>query len=118
MAGENEATPRAQATELLDYRNSGERSPQAAKMPRVWPAIVVVALLWGIRLYARLVQLTTFEHFMTTFMSLLVVMALFLGWWLISRRTSIKERLLVLFAVVVLCFSAQASADLSMRGMM
>ena len=39
----------------------------------------------------RVTELTTFQHFITTFLSLLVAMAVFLGWWLISRRTSIKE---------------------------
>jgi len=116
MAGENEATPQSQQTKQLEYRNP--RRPTNARTPRVWPAIVIVALLWGIRLYALVVPMTTFSHFMSTFMSLLVAMALFLAWWLISRRTSIKERLLALAAVVALCFAAQATADPLMRGMM
>ncbi|HEX4796849.1 MAG TPA: PQQ-binding-like beta-propeller repeat protein [Humisphaera sp.] len=118
MADENQTIPQAQTTEPLEYRNPGEQRTPAMKPPRIWPAVAIVALLWGMRLYARLVDLTTFHHFITTFLSLLAGMALFLGWWLISRRTSIKERLLVLVAVVLLCFVGQASADVSMRGMM
>ncbi len=76
-------------------------TPVASHRLRVWPAVVIAALMWGVLLVVPRLDVDQFE-FLNDMVKFLLMMGavglgavLFLGWWLFFSRLTWKDRLLV-----------------------
>src|ERR1700730_17567639 len=78
---------------------SQDSSPRT-RPPRVWPAVTLVAIYWLYQFISGRIELTMFEKVGTRVLVSGLVLILFLAWWLISRKVSWSQRLLVLGAAV------------------
>src|SRR5688572_2939842 len=85
--GASQATPAATSTVL--------------RRPRVWPAAIIAALMWGVLLVVPQLDVDQFE-FLNDFVKFMVLMGavglgtlLFFGWWLFFSRLPWKDRLLL-----------------------
>jgi outer membrane protein assembly factor BamB len=87
---------------------SGSRSEL---LPRVWPALVLVAAYWVFRLVLPWLQLPIYAGFFSMVGAAGLLVLLFFAWWLLSLRIRLKERLLALVMVAVGAFLAQALSD-------
>ena len=89
-------------------------------VPRLWPAVALVAFLWVFRFVLGRVELTTFERFMALMAGQGLVLLLFLVWWLSGRRIrmSWSERFAGLFMVIAINVICERLAHPLMHGMM
>ena len=76
-------------------------SPATRPTLRLWPAVVIVALLWAFLLISPRVEIPMFYRFLAQMAVLTVVLLAYLAWWLTRRRVSRGERWLAVGAVVV-----------------
>ena len=76
--------------------------PLVAPRPRVWPAVVIVALQWLVILTPRWLQLEPFVRFMGSCWAPILAGALIAVWWLFFSRLRWGDRLLVLVAFLAL----------------
>ena len=84
---------------------------------RVWPAVVLLLVLWGCRLVPELLEAQSMPIMMTKFMGPLVAAALVGVWWLFFSRALWREKIIVLVGVLAILFGANALADKSVQGM-
>ncbi len=96
--------------------DSPAEAPAIAKKPRVWPAVALVMFYWAFKLVTDRMELTMFEKFGARMIASGAVLLLFLVWWLVSRRVSWTQRLLVLGAAIVAEVAAGLVAHPSIRG--
>src|SRR5262245_37929535 len=75
---------------------------------RLWPGVVIVALMWGAIQGVKLIDPERFEaineltQFMVQFMGPMVAAAFFFAWWVFFSRLGWLDRLLVpIFAILV-----------------
>lgn len=86
------------------------------KMPRVWPAVVLVGSYWIAFLVWREMELTTFVRFISS-MAISAALTLgFLLWWLLSFRRPWSERLGGLAVDILGGIAAQRLYDDSLAG--
>lgn len=110
-------------TEQLDTEaaNSTEETTpdtptSTASSPRLWPAVLLVVLMWGAMIGSKIFFKGTMVEFMGGMMSPMVCGVLLALWWLFASRVSWKERgiglvlILGLFTVAKL-FSDKTVAD-------
>ena len=103
----------------INYSAPGPTSedvPARPRPPRVWPAVVLVAVLWIYQFVSAHIELTMFEKFGSRMMVNGVVLLLFLVWWMTIGRVSWMHRLLVLAAVIAGEFLFGLVAHQSVRG--
>src|SRR5438046_7664084 len=89
-------------------------------VPRLWPAVALVAFLWIFRFVLGRVELTTFERFMALMAGQGLVLLLFLVWWLSTWRVRMSwgERLGGLLMVIAINVICERLAHPLMHGMM
>jgi outer membrane protein assembly factor BamB len=85
--------------------------------PRVWPAVLMVSLLWLDHLLVPRFELTIIQRFFSTFLLQNAIVLAFMLWWLISRRTTWTERLVGMFAAIAINLLTASLAPKSTRGM-
>jgi outer membrane protein assembly factor BamB len=68
-------------------------APTAAS-PRIWPALVLVALYWGVTLVVRSLELLYFVGFLTGMATAAVLTLGFFVWWWTNRRIRLSDRAL------------------------
>ena len=75
--------------------------PAVPRLPRVWPAVIIVALMWATLLIVPRIDadkvefLNDFVKFMMQFLAVGVGALLFLAWWFFFSRVPWKDRLLL-----------------------
>ena len=84
---------------------------------RLWPAVLIVALQWGVSTLAQTFAAGTMLQFMAMFMGPMIGAALFAGWWLFASRLPWKDRWRGLAAAVATGVTARLVADPSIGGM-
>lgn len=89
---------------------------KSAATPRVWPAIVLLAIYWSIVIAAYSIELSMFMRFMSRFIALAATTLLFLVWWLAASRVRWSDRLLAPLLVVTLGVVTKRLADPSIDG--
>ena len=90
--------------------------PKALRPLRIWPAIVLLALLWALRLVPRVVEEQTMATITMVFMGPAAASLLVMLWWVGFSRAAWKERLLGLLGVLAIGFVANLLADKSVQG--
>ncbi len=73
----------------------GEQQPAAVetpKMPRIWPAVVLVGIFWSDDLVLRWLEAAMFTRFMAMLAAVALMTVLFTVWWLTNRRISRADR--------------------------
>ena len=100
------------ATPTSPARPAGPHTENTPGSPRVWPALVLVAVYWSFRLISgSLLDLSIYAGFFSMVGAAGLLILLFFAWWLTNRRIKISERLGVVLAVVVGAFIAEALSD-------
>ncbi len=84
---------------------------------RLWPAILVVALLWLIMKVSAWAVPGTMIHFNSMFLGPMVATAAVVGWWLFGSRLPWRERWLGLIAFIGAALVARIFAHATMKGM-
>jgi outer membrane protein assembly factor BamB len=76
-------------------------TPSAERRLRIWPGVMIIALMWlGIKV-PGLIWPGTFIQFMVIFLSLIVGAAAIAAWWLFASRARWMDRLLILFVCAI-----------------
>ncbi|MCH8215418.1 MAG: PQQ-like beta-propeller repeat protein [Planctomycetes bacterium] len=88
-------------------QSSGNDSVTEATKPeirplRVWPAILFVFLIWGLRIGSRLADEPSFGVLMAGFMGPCLVSLLILLWWIFFSRALIKEKLIGALGLIII----------------
>ncbi len=108
---ENENTHDSTTEEAVDVTVPPQPKPLMGL--RIWPAIVLVALLWAIKLLLPYLG-TSMPVLMTWFLGPLICAGLILLWWLFASRASVVEKLVGIMGVLALLAVTRALADPSM----
>jgi outer membrane protein assembly factor BamB len=74
------------------------QSPPAARRPRLWPGIVLVALYWAVLKLPGFIDAEPMTQFMIVFFGSMAVPALFAVWWLFFSRVRWADRFFGLLA--------------------
>ncbi len=81
--------------------NAADQSvSQLVQYPRVWPAVVLIAVFWAISIGMRAVELPTFFRFGGTILLSAFLLLGFTIWWFVSWRRSLRERLIGVAALL------------------
>jgi outer membrane protein assembly factor BamB len=83
---------------------------------RLWPGIVLAALLWLMRGWATIGEFAQYKFFIGLLIAPLVVLAGLLLWWLFASRLRWSDRLLVVGTFAAVTASTMFLADPSFRG--
>src|SRR4051812_15971307 len=83
----------------------------AAPGPRLRIPVGLMALFWAVIAVTALVEMPTFNRFMTRMGTLLVVGLAFVVWWGFNRRITWRDRLIVLAAAVAAPVLAKLLSD-------
>lgn len=94
------------------YASSDVPDPVGAR-PRVWPAVLLIALFWTTRLLLANINMPIFNRFMGTLAATGVLMLAFLLWWSFGRGRR-GERL---FAVLAWLIGGIAAGVLSFKSL-
>src|SRR5260370_39567770 len=93
----------------------------ARDRPRLWPAVLILALFWTFVFVARQMELITFVRFMSSMAASGLVVLAYAIWWLANKRISRKSRLLGVAVTVaggiaagVVCDKSYGAAGLVM----
>ena len=62
------------------------RTPVPATRGRIWPAVALVILFWGIYALPRLIEWPIYVQFFTTVIDTASLTFLFLSWWLLTLQ--------------------------------
>jgi hypothetical protein len=84
--------------------------------PRLWPAVTLVALLWGFSLVSPAVELTTFVRFVSRIGVTALTALLFSVWWWTNWRVPLRERAVLYVGVVLGGFATAKLSDPSVGG--
>jgi outer membrane protein assembly factor BamB len=95
---------------LADTEVQPERT-EAAKAPRYWPAVVMVAAYWAFAFSCRHLELSMMVLFLSRMAALLLLLVSFPIWWLTNRRIPRRERWL---AVAVTLAGAALAVPLTL----
>jgi outer membrane protein assembly factor BamB len=94
-----------------------EDMAKPAPPPRVWPAVVLIALYWTFILGLGRLDLPIFAIFMSTVAASALLTLLFSIWWLSNRTITGKERLFVFLVFVGGAVAASVFSDPSVGPM-
>src|SRR5688572_31710554 len=86
---------------IADYDETAPRP-----LPRVWPAVAIVAAFWAWRGYLAVANLSLFHIFVGLMAGTAVLTLSFLLWWSIDRRGRRGERLVPVVAFFALAVVA------------
>ena len=81
------------------------------KRLRVWPAVVMVILLWGFLIGSHFMELDPGHRFMSRMMVQAVLLLAFLGWWLSRSAISWRDRLGAIAVVLVVGYVVRMAGD-------
>ena len=94
--------------------STGTDTGSAQVLPRVWPAVTLVAAYWIFRLVTgSLLDLSIYVGFFSMVGAAVLLILLFFAWWLTNRRIRMSERLLAVAAVAVCACVAVKLSDKS-----
>ena len=96
--------------------NQLESSLRRIRALRIWPAVVLVIALWGLRIVPGLYPEPSVPVIWIRFMGPLVCAGLILLWWLLLSRALWKERVLGLIGLAVIAGATTQLLDKSLRG--
>src|SRR5262245_13822557 len=88
------------------------------RRPRLWPGVVIVALMWPLILVPGWVAPGTMTQFMAMFWGPLIAAGAVLAWWLFAGRVRWSDRLLVPLACAALAVAAHFLSEPSFRFML
>jgi outer membrane protein assembly factor BamB len=83
--------------------------------PRLWPGVVLVALMWATMQIPGFIAPGSFTHFLCMFYAPMVTLLLLLGWWLFASRVPWADRFLCLAVLIVCSTVGTIVADPSIR---
>jgi hypothetical protein len=98
---------------------TGESSQQADRdfRPlRVWPAVLLVAAMLGVRLLPGLLEGNPTVLMMVAAMGPLILGGLIMIWWLVFSRATVSERIIGFLGTIAVATVVFALSDKSMRG--
>src|SRR5271166_2628952 len=102
------------------YSSSSPSSATSAAAParpaRVWPAVVLIALYWAVRVVTNAMDMTISAHFITSVLVPGVIVLLFLVWWLTCLRIPFVERFGGLVALAAGTYLAAKASHPSIGG--
>ena len=103
---------------MSDEVVSPQRNTPLAKIRslRVWPAVLLIACLWGLRIIPGLFSDMSMPVMMASFMGPLVCAGLILLWWLFLSRALVKEKALGSIGLVVILAITTVLADKTIQG--
>src|SRR5262245_26762785 len=87
---------------VSDYASPATPDDPDLAPPRVWPAVLIIALFWAWRWFLVLSDRTMFQVFMGILLGTSVLTLVFLLWWCIDRRGRRGQRLVPVLACVAL----------------
>ncbi len=91
--------------------------PGAAVWPlRIWPAIALLAVLWGLKSLPLILPNMNMALFMASMMGPILCCLLVVLWWVFLSRASWKERILGAVGLVVIGGATSFFADKSVQG--
>lgn len=100
-----------------DRSDQTDRQTKVAARPlRIWPVLLLLAVMWGLRSIPQLVENMSPELLPAAFFGPAACGLLILAWWLFFSRAQIKEKLLGLVGLVVIIGVTTALSDKSIRG--
>ena len=102
---------------LLGNEEASAYALPKERRPRVWPAVILIALQWIFILAPRWVVPGTMWQFMIPFMTPMVVLACLTVWWLFFSRLRWWERPLILLSGAAMGVAAYFLYDPSFFGM-
>jgi outer membrane protein assembly factor BamB len=97
--------------------SAGPLQPQVPGRLRLWPAVLIVALLWLVMKVSAWAAPGTMIHFNAMFLGPMLAAAAVLGWWLFASGLPWRERWLGLSAFIAAGAMAVMLAHPTMRGM-
>ncbi len=83
---------------------------------RIWPATLIVCLIWGLRIGAGFADEPSFPVIMTQFVAPCGVSILILLWWILFSRALIRERLLGALGMLAIFAVTTALTDKTVTG--
>ena len=83
---------------------------------RLWPGIVLVAVLWLVRVWASIGEFAMLNFFVGMLIAPLVVLAGIVLWWLFASRLRWPDRLLVVGTFAAVTVGTLVATDASFRG--
>jgi outer membrane protein assembly factor BamB len=92
-------TPSSPRTPEFDEDHIKAPIPKTYRL-RLWPALALIALLWGLLTLPRMVELEVGMQFMAVFMGPMAITGLLVLWWLFASRIRWSDRLLGLVYLV------------------
>ncbi len=102
--------------DLSDNRTSASAAPAeqvARDRPRLWPAVLILALFWTFVFVARQMELITFVRFVSSMAASGLVVLAYTIWWLANKRISRNSRILGIAVTVAGGIAAGAVCDKS-----
>ncbi|ADB15948.1 FOG: WD40 repeat-like protein [Pirellula staleyi DSM 6068] len=106
--------PENQVSSDLSTSAPQESTQLASHTPRLWPAVVIVALLWVARIVASTVFSGTPTEFMTMLFAPMAATVVLFLWWLGLSKLAWIDRLWGIFIVVIVGAIAGQLIDKSM----
>ena len=83
---------------------------------RLWPLIVLLICLWGLRIGAGLVEELSFPVMMARFMAPLGFAGLIVLWWIFLSRATVKEKATGVLGLAIIALVTSVAADKTVRG--
>jgi len=96
-------------------RNGASRS---ARKLRLWPAIIIVGVLWGFHFAADHMEMSMFVRFVSRFGMYGVVLLVFVVWWMFFSRAQWSDRFLALAVLIAAAIVTGLLADKKSFGSM
>lgn len=96
--------------------SSPSSAAASARPARVWPAVLLIALYWAVRLITNAMDMTISAHFITSVLVPGVLVLLFLVWWLTCLRIPFVERFGGLVALAAGTYLASKASHPSIGG--
>ena len=115
----NSATPSSthqNESQSVGDSNETEASPPAFRPLRVWPTVLFVVLMWGMRIGAGLVEEPSMTVIMTRYMGPCGAAVCILLWWIFFSRATNKEKLLGTIGLVVITTVSTLLMDKTLYG--
>ena len=109
------------ADQPMEASTPGGTSPGASapvRSLRVWPALMLVAAIWAVRIAPSLTDEPSMALMMASFMGPMAACALIAIWWLALSRATLKERLIGFVGLTIVMLVANSLADKSASGFM